>query len=382
MILLVGALSLATKQLNFGIDFESGTRIKVALVRADRRGRGPRHARRGRASTARRSSRSPTRCSATNVFQIQARRAPAGNRSKSAEQALADEFGVAEDGFDSTSVGPTFGQQVADSALKALIFSLLVICGYVALRFDPEVRGAGPDRDPPRHPDHGRRLLAGGERGEQRDRRRLPHHLGLLHLRHVIVFDRIRENVPRMPRAAFSQIVNRSMSEVLTRSLATSFSTLLGVALAADLRRRDPAGLRLRDAGRDRLRYLLVDLHRLAGADRLEGTRAGLRPPARCGSPRSRAACRPSPTTSRWRSSATTRPKPSRPRGRAAPKPSREAGAVAHGRARRRRQRRRSAPATGGRGTRSAERRQRNAERRGEAPAAPQAREEPLMRGI
>jgi SecD/SecF fusion protein len=34
--------------------------------------------------------------------------------------------------------------------------------------------------------------------------------------------------MPRMPRAAFSQIVNRSMSEVLTRSLATSVSTLLG----------------------------------------------------------------------------------------------------------------------------------------------------------
>jgi SecD/SecF fusion protein len=45
----------------------------------------------------------------------------------------------------------------------------------------------------------------------------------------IIVFDRIRENMPRMPRAAFSQIVNRSMSEVLTRSLATSFTTLLGV---------------------------------------------------------------------------------------------------------------------------------------------------------
>jgi SecD/SecF fusion protein len=46
----------------------------------------------------------------------------------------------------------------------------------------------------------------------------------------IIVFDRVRENVPRMPRAAFSQIVNRSMSEVLTRSLATSFCTLLPVA--------------------------------------------------------------------------------------------------------------------------------------------------------
>src|SRR5207302_4358813 len=45
----------------------------------------------------------------------------------------------------------------------------------------------------------------------------------------IIVFDRVRENVPRMPRAAFSQIVNRSMSEVLTRSLATTSCTLLPV---------------------------------------------------------------------------------------------------------------------------------------------------------
>ena len=45
----------------------------------------------------------------------------------------------------------------------------------------------------------------------------------------VIVFDRIRENVPRMPRATFSQIANRSMSEVFTRSLATSFAVLLPV---------------------------------------------------------------------------------------------------------------------------------------------------------
>lgn len=45
----------------------------------------------------------------------------------------------------------------------------------------------------------------------------------------IIVFDRIRENMPRMPRAAFSQIINRSMSEVLTRSLATSLCTALPV---------------------------------------------------------------------------------------------------------------------------------------------------------
>ena len=45
----------------------------------------------------------------------------------------------------------------------------------------------------------------------------------------IIVFDRVRENIPRMPRAAFSQIVNRSMSEVLTRSLATTSCTLLPI---------------------------------------------------------------------------------------------------------------------------------------------------------
>jgi len=47
----------------------------------------------------------------------------------------------------------------------------------------------------------------------------------------IIVFDRIRENVPRMPRAAFSQIVNRSMSEVLTRSLITGLSSVFLVTV-------------------------------------------------------------------------------------------------------------------------------------------------------
>jgi SecD/SecF fusion protein len=45
----------------------------------------------------------------------------------------------------------------------------------------------------------------------------------------IIVFDRIRENVPRMPRATFSQVVNRSMSEVIVRSLATSLTAGLPV---------------------------------------------------------------------------------------------------------------------------------------------------------
>jgi SecD/SecF fusion protein len=45
----------------------------------------------------------------------------------------------------------------------------------------------------------------------------------------IVVFDRVRENIPRMPNAAFSQIYNRSMSEVIIRSLATSFCAGLPV---------------------------------------------------------------------------------------------------------------------------------------------------------
>ena len=63
-ILMIGALALATKQLNFGIDFESGTRIEVALVKPTDE-EGVREALERSGSAARRSSRSATPASAT-----------------------------------------------------------------------------------------------------------------------------------------------------------------------------------------------------------------------------------------------------------------------------------------------------------------------------
>ena len=275
VILLVGGLALATKQLNFGIDFESGTRVKVALVEPTDE-EGVRDTLDSVGINGEEIQQVTDPVLGENVFQIQTSEL-GPEQVKEVQSVLDDEYGVAENGFDSTSVGPTFGQQVADSALKALIFSLLVICGYVALRFDPKF--AVPVLIAIFHDiliTAGIYSLTGKEVSSGTVAAFLTI-LGYSIYDTIIVFDRIRENMPRMPRAAFSQIVNRSMSEVLTRSLATSFTTLLGRRLAADLRRRDPAGLRLRDAGRDRLRHLLVDLHRLAGADRLEGTRARLR---------------------------------------------------------------------------------------------------------
>ncbi len=227
VILVIGGVALATNQLNLGIDFESGTRVKVALDQAtDEEGV------RDTLETIGLSGEEIQQVSdpvlGDNVFQIQTNElGPAEVRE--VEQTLEDEYGIAQNGFDSTSVGPTFGEQVANSALKALLFSMLVIAGYVALRFEPKF--AVPVLIAILHDiliTAGIYSLTGKEVSSGTVAAFLTI-LGYSIYDTIIVFDRIRENIPRMPRAAFSQIVNRSMSEVLTRSLATSFCTLLAV---------------------------------------------------------------------------------------------------------------------------------------------------------
>ena len=227
VILLVGGLALATKQLNFGIDFESGTRITVALEKATDE-EGVRESLDSVGISSEEVQQVSDPVLGDNVFQIQSNELEP-EQVKEARKALAGDYGIAENGFESTSVGPTFGEQVANNALKALIFSLLVICGYIALRFDPKF--AVPVLIAIFHDiliTAGVYSLTGKEVTSGTVAAFLTI-LGYSIYDTIIVFDRIRENVPRMPRAAFSQIVNRSMSEVLNRSLATSFSTMLAV---------------------------------------------------------------------------------------------------------------------------------------------------------
>jgi SecD/SecF fusion protein len=227
MILLIGAIALSTKELNFGIDFKSGTRITAALEKPT--DESAVHETLENAGVANAEVQQVTVPHfGSNVFQIESAQLQPG-KVHATERALEDEYGVAKEGFESTSVGPTFGNQVAESAVKALIFSLLVILVYVALRFEPKF--AVPVLIALFHDI----LITGGVyalTGKEVSSGTVAAFLTILGYSlydTIIVFDRIRENVPRMPRAAFSQIVNRSMSEVLTRSLATSFTTLLAV---------------------------------------------------------------------------------------------------------------------------------------------------------
>jgi SecD/SecF fusion protein len=232
-ILLVGALAIGGKGLNFGIDFKSGTRIQTAFIKKSVNESQIREVLKengyGNAEIQKFSSKSV----GGTGFQISTETLRPEKVTK-IESALDTKFGngVGEKGtrdFSSTSIGPTFGKTIAKSALIAIIASLLVISAYIALRF--EWKYAVPVLIALMHDlliTAGVYSLTGREVTTATVAALLTI-LGYSLYDTIIVFDRVRENVPRMPRAAFSQIVNRSMSEVLTRSLATSFCTLLPV---------------------------------------------------------------------------------------------------------------------------------------------------------
>ena len=227
-ILIIGSLAVATKQLNFGIDFESGTRVTASLER-DVTVEGVRDAIQplGLGDAKIQEVENPEL--GDHVVQISTSELGPGGVQR-LERLLDEEFGITREGLSSESVGPTFGETVARSAGFAIVASLLLIMGYVALRFEPKF--AIPVMIALFHDlliTAGVYSLTGREVTTSTVAAILTI-LGYSLYDVVIVFDRIRENAPRMPRAAFSQIVNRSMSDVLTRSLATSMSTLMGVA--------------------------------------------------------------------------------------------------------------------------------------------------------
>jgi SecD/SecF fusion protein len=236
-ILLIGALAIGGKGLNFGIDFKSGTRIQTAFVRPVSEAEVAKVMTEQGYGTAEVQKYSNASIGGSG-YQISSKTLRP-EKIDDIERALETKFGSGTPGragfvagtkdFSSNTIGPTFGKTVANAAVIAIIASLLVISAYIALRF--EWKYAVPVLIALMHDlliTAGVYSLTGREVTTATVAALLTI-LGYSLYDTIIVFDRIRENVPRMPRAAFSQIVNRSMAEVVTRSLATSFCTLLPV---------------------------------------------------------------------------------------------------------------------------------------------------------
>ena len=219
-ILLVCALAISLNGLNFGIDFEGGTRITAPLEQAAsvddvRETVEPL----GLGEAEIQSIDNPEL--GENVIQISAEQLEPDQVDR-VESALEDEYGFSGN-TSSQSIGASFGESIANSAVIAIIASLVVVSIYITLRFQwkfavPVLIALAHDL-----------LITGGVYalvGREVTASTVAALLTILGFSlydTIVVFDRIRENIPRMPNAAFSQIYNRSMSEVIVRSLATSF---------------------------------------------------------------------------------------------------------------------------------------------------------------
>ena len=232
VILLVGALAIGGKGLNLGIDFTSGTRISVGLQHSATESQVRDVAAAAGATNPVVQKVSGDKTLGANGFQISSKQLQPAQVAN-LRSSLQSRFGIIVNNgtpdFNSNSVGPTFGRTIANSAVVAIIASLLVISAYVALRF--EWKFAVPVLIALMHDlliTSGVYSLTGREVTTATVAALLTI-LGYSLYDTIIVFDRVRENVPRMPRAAFSQIVNRSMSEVLTRSIATTSCTLMPI---------------------------------------------------------------------------------------------------------------------------------------------------------
>src|SRR4029078_10158088 len=228
-IIAAGVISLAAQGLNLGIDFKGGTQItfKTAQpytqgqVKAFMAGRGQTRAvvqGQGRAVN-----------DEFKEWQVRTQ-ALASGEAATLNQALKSDLGASAGGAE--NVSGTFGHQIAVDAIYGIIVSLLLISIYIAIRFDfkfaiPVILAMV----------HDIAITIGvyslvGKEGTVDTVAAVLTVLGSSIYDTIIIFDRIRENIPLMRRSPFAPIANVSLWETIRRSLATTFIPLLPIICA------------------------------------------------------------------------------------------------------------------------------------------------------
>jgi SecD/SecF fusion protein len=229
-IVLAGVISLAVQGLNLGIDFKGGSQISFVTSKPYTTGKVSELASaigRPEAQVQGRGNPVPKGSNTYTSFQVRMKTISAADQQKFTDL-LRSKLGVTRNP-DSRIVSSSFSSQVANSAILAVVVSLLLIAGYIALRFDwkyaiPVLIALA----------HDILITFGVYSISQREVSTATVAAVLTVLGYsiydtIIIFDRIRENVPIMRRASFATIANVSLWETIRRSLATTFITLLPI---------------------------------------------------------------------------------------------------------------------------------------------------------
>jgi SecD/SecF fusion protein len=230
IVVLISFGSLATRGLNLGIDFKGGTQITTSVTKPAT----PDNVRSTLLNV------DPKLNDAVVVglgsgkngtytkFQIQDKTLTPAEVDR-IQTGIRDKYGIAKAQFDSRVVSASFGSEILDSAIYAVIFSLLLIVAYVSARFNWKY--AAPMIVALIHDvviTIGVYSLTGREVTESTVAAVLTV-LGYSLYDTIIVFDRVRENTPLLRKNSFSQIVNVSVWETLTRSINTTLITVVPI---------------------------------------------------------------------------------------------------------------------------------------------------------
>jgi SecD/SecF fusion protein len=222
----ISIVAIGVKGLNLGIDFKGGTQISFRTPEPT----SLEQVRREAASIGQAGAVIQGRGSSTDGkyknFQIRTESLTNAEQN-TLQQDLSN--AVQATSFGAKNVSESFGRQIAKNALLAIVVSLLLIVGYISLRFQWKYSvGVLVALAHDVVITVGVYALTGREVSTATVAAVLTV-LGYSIYDTIIVFDRVRENVPLMRRASFRVIGNVSMWEVLPRSLATTFITLLPV---------------------------------------------------------------------------------------------------------------------------------------------------------
>jgi SecD/SecF fusion protein len=225
-VIAVSLVAIAVKGLNLGIDFKGGTQITFSTTQPT----SLEQVRSEAATIGQAGSviqgRGPSTNGEYTKFQIRTESLTTAEQNE-LQQGLASAVNATS--FGAKNVSESFGRQIAKNAILAVIVSLLLIVAYISVRFQWKYSvGALVALAHDVVITVGIYALTGREVTTATVAAVLTV-LGYSIYDTIIVFDRIRENVPLMRRASFRVIGNVSMWEVLPRSLATTFITLLPV---------------------------------------------------------------------------------------------------------------------------------------------------------
>ena len=225
--MIIGAAWIGTRGLELGLDFESGTRISTSFERPpNENDLRQLFADQGFKDAKVQATTETVDGVTVHGFQVQTASLSNDELGK-VRQTLDQRYGIVNETFQFETVGPTFGKQIIRNALWAILLSFLVLVIYLTVRF--EYKLAIPALFSVIH-DVWLALSVYSITGREITSATVAALLTILGYSLydvVIVFDRIRENVPLMRRATYRQVVNTSIHETLNRSLITSFTTLL-----------------------------------------------------------------------------------------------------------------------------------------------------------